>query len=401
MIEIEFEPPSVSICECCGAVTTRLTRYVTEDGGAYAVYYACLADDQPDDFKAAVSVGMWGEGSTPADRTAFALRLWQNDAQFGVTVEDAADSPWRSVEMLGRMLDRSEALAHPRLKDVFHITDHIVADDPEVRAFFERPSPHHLFVYGTLRRAAASEAPDLLAGNAVHVGPATMRGRLFVVGEYAALVSGSHDEREVIGDLFRIDPERLDDVMRRLDAYEGCSSADPEPHDYRRQLVHARLPSGEDTLAWAYVLNRSPEGLDEIASGDYLAWRSSRQDDTTTLFRPVGPRELKLLEAGGWRRWPPRLPEQPIFYPVTNVEYATQIASTWNVRESGAGYVTRFRVRNAFMRQFEIHCVGAAHHTEWWIPAERLEELNDNIVGEIEVIASFGNSSVEPPERQP
>lgn len=111
---------------------------------------------------------------------------------------------------------------------------------------------------------------------------------------------------------------------------------------------------------------------------------------TTILFRPVGPKELALLEANDWRRWPPRLPEQPIFYPVTNLEYAAEIASKWNVAASGAGYVTRFRVRSSFMARFETHCVGAAHHTEWWIPAELLEELNDNIVGRIELVASYG-----------
>jgi hypothetical protein len=60
------------------------------------------------------------------------------------------------------------------------------------------------------------------------------------------------------------------------------------------------------------------------------------------------------------------------------------------VAESGAGYVTRFHVKSEFMRNFEIHQVGASHHTEWWIPAEQLEELNDNIVGIIEVVAAFG-----------
>jgi hypothetical protein len=112
-------------------------------------------------------------------------------------------------------------------------------------------------------------------------------------------------------------------------------------------------------------------------------------EETVTMFRPVGPRELELLEASEWRRWPPRLPEQPIFYPVTNEQYATEIASKWNVGESGAGFVTRFRVRAAYIQQFDIHCVGAAHHTEWWIPAAELEALNDNLVGAIEVVASF------------
>ena len=111
---------------------------------------------------------------------------------------------------------------------------------------------------------------------------------------------------------------------------------------------------------------------------------------TITLFRPIGPEERRLLEASAWRRWPPRLPHQPIFYPVTNEDYAREIASKWNVPESGAGYVTRFEVRAEFMARYEIHTVGGARHTEWWIPAEDLEDLNANIVGEIEVIASFG-----------
>ncbi|MBV9493310.1 MAG: hypothetical protein JOZ54_03630 [Acidobacteria bacterium] len=109
----------------------------------------------------------------------------------------------------------------------------------------------------------------------------------------------------------------------------------------------------------------------------------------TTMFRPVGPAELALLEANGFTRWPPRLPEQPIFYPVTNYEYAAEIASKWNVAEHGFGAVTRFEVRDDFMRRFEVHQVGTLHHTEWWIPAELLEELNDNLVGRIEVVATF------------
>lgn len=48
--------------------------------------------------------------------------------------------------------------------------------------------------------------------------------------------------------------------------------------------------------------------------------------DTVTLFRPVGPKELELIKASGWRAFPPRLPDQPIFYPVTNHAYASQIA---------------------------------------------------------------------------
>jgi hypothetical protein len=112
-------------------------------------------------------------------------------------------------------------------------------------------------------------------------------------------------------------------------------------------------------------------------------------ESTTTLFRPVGPEELELLKQSGFRRWPPRLPEQPIFYPVTNERYASEIAERWNIKDSKYGAVTRFQVRTRFMSNYAIQQVGAAHHTEWWVPAEELESLNDNIIGLIEVIREY------------
>ena len=107
------------------------------------------------------------------------------------------------------------------------------------------------------------------------------------------------------------------------------------------------------------------------------------------LWRPTGPEELALVEASGWRAWPPRLPEQPIFYPVLNEEYATLIVRDWNVRHSGVGYVTRFRVRTEFLDQYEVHQVGGRAILEYWIPAEDLPELNANLVGTIEIVAEY------------
>ena len=110
---------------------------------------------------------------------------------------------------------------------------------------------------------------------------------------------------------------------------------------------------------------------------------------TTTLYRPTGPEELALVRATGSKKWPPRLPDQPIFYPVTNEQYAIEIARDWNVPASGYGCVTKFEVLNSFMKNYQIHQVGAARHTEWWIPAEDIDKLNDSIVGEIEVVLEF------------
>ncbi len=109
----------------------------------------------------------------------------------------------------------------------------------------------------------------------------------------------------------------------------------------------------------------------------------------TTLYRPVGPKELDLIKQSGWTKFPPRLPDQPIFYPVMNEEYAIQIARDWNVDASGSGFVTRFAVNSGYLEKFAVQNVGGSIHNELWIPAEELDEFNSNIVGPIEVTREF------------
>ncbi|HXR37569.1 MAG TPA: hypothetical protein VN776_00665 [Terracidiphilus sp.] len=112
----------------------------------------------------------------------------------------------------------------------------------------------------------------------------------------------------------------------------------------------------------------------------------------TTLYRPVGEKELELIRASAWRAFPPRLAEQPIFYPVLNEEYATQIARDWNTREDGIGYVLRFQVESEYLQQFPVQTVGARVNQEYWIPAEELEEFNRHIVGQIKILTEFSAS---------
>src|SRR5438034_11296165 len=118
--------------------------------------------------------------------------------------------------------------------------------------------------------------------------------------------------------------------------------------------------------------------------------------ELTILYRPVGPKELALIAASGYREFPPRLPGQPIFYPVLNEEYARQIVRDWNVPASGAGYVTRFAVRNEFVARYPIQTVGGSVHQEVWIPAADLTEMNRNIVGLIGVIAEYKEATERP-----
>ena len=115
-------------------------------------------------------------------------------------------------------------------------------------------------------------------------------------------------------------------------------------------------------------------------------------NDTVTLYRPVGQAEFELIRDSRFCEFPPRLPEQPIFYPVLNEEYATQIARDWNTKDERSGfvgYVLRFNVRREFLERYQIQVVGGRGHEEYWIPATELTTFNTNIVGQIEVIAEF------------
>jgi len=122
-----------------------------------------------------------------------------------------------------------------------------------------------------------------------------------------------------------------------------------------------------------------------------LASEKNNQNDvrTTTLYRPVSKKELDLIEQSGWKEFPPRLAEQPIFYPVMNIEYARQITVEWNVPAYGNGYVTQFEVNSNYLQRFQVENVGDRHHNELWVSAEELDEFNRNIVGKIQVVESY------------
>ncbi|WP_184570280.1 hypothetical protein [Streptomyces zagrosensis] len=117
--------------------------------------------------------------------------------------------------------------------------------------------------------------------------------------------------------------------------------------------------------------------------------RMTSQQATTTLWRPTGPKELDLVRELHWRAWPPRLPEQPIFYPVLNEDYAIRIARDWNVRHDGAGFVTRFEVESEFLSRYPIQQAGGQTILELWVPAEELDDFNAHMVGEIQVVHEF------------
>jgi hypothetical protein len=194
--------------------------------------------------------------------------------------------------------------------------------------------------------------------------------------EVEAIVSGTIVARLIAGGDFTVLPgSRLGDVELEpvLDMPRAL-----DPFGHQRLDLFAMRPTRGDASAFqvGQVLALRPPP----APGDPA---------TVVLYRPVGEKELGLVRDSGWRRYPPRLPEQPIFYPVTNASYAAQIARDWNARDGENGYVTRFEVRADFLSRFDRKVVGASIHEEYWIPAGELPAFNDAIVGYIEILAVF------------
>lgn len=107
------------------------------------------------------------------------------------------------------------------------------------------------------------------------------------------------------------------------------------------------------------------------------------------LFRPVNQAELDLIRQANWKSFPPRLAGQPIFYPVLNQEYATEITTQWNVPTFGIGHVVQFEINDTYISNFKVQKVGLDHHLEFWIPSEELDNFNKNIIGAIQLISTF------------
>ena len=83
------------------------------------------------------------------------------------------------------------------------------------------------------------------------------------------------------------------------------------------------------------------------------------------LYRPIGYQELVLIANSNFLCFPPRLPSQPIFYPVLNLDYGIQIAKDWNTKDPNSGFggfVTQFDVNDAYISQFKVQIVGSSKH---------------------------------------
>ena len=138
-LNLVYAEPKVEPCDCCEGKTTQLTRVVQRDGVPCAVYYAAFTEAHPERHVVGiVSVGDFTEGSSPQDREAFALVFQRENQGAKMVLRDATESPWREVELLGRMLTEREARDHPRCDEVLEIGIHAVKNDAALFSFLAR-----------------------------------------------------------------------------------------------------------------------------------------------------------------------------------------------------------------------------------------------------------------------
>lgn len=125
----------------------------------------------------------------------------------------------------------------------------------------------YLFVYGTLRDYPHSENRRL--GGCKFYSRGRVQGQLYEISSYPGLVLTDVPNEWVIGEVFQM--LRPNQTLREIDEYEGCGLLDTPPYEYQRQILPARLDSGEQVDAWAYIYQRPIQRFRRIRSGDYVA----------------------------------------------------------------------------------------------------------------------------------
>ncbi|MGH8880564.1 MAG: hypothetical protein ACRD0P_24945 [Stackebrandtia sp.] len=251
------------------------------------------------------------------------------------------------------------------------------ATDPALNRFesaidgWRRPA-----AYGIVRRDADGVEPVRVNLNEDHLSAA-------ILATVCGHVSGTR--------AYAFDEVMLDRAIASL-ASAGANGEFDHPNLRALRLVreHGLFSDEVDVV---FIDDLEAESADDRVTttiATALAGRAESPDGTTTLWRPTGSRELDLVERAEWRAWPTRLADQPIFYPVLNEDYAIRIAREWNVPAGGSGFVTKFHVDTSYARTLPTQRAGGADKLELWIPAERLAEFNEHLVGTIEVTHRFG-----------
>ncbi len=126
-----------------------------------------------------------------------------------------------------------------------------------------------LFVYGTLRRGCTTGAHDKYLATAEFIAPARVRGKLYKVSYYPALVleHNLQDSQWINGEVYRLSDAAQ---LIELDAYEECDYPALPTQEYQRKLHDVITDAGEKLQVWIYAYQHPITHLPLITSGDFL-----------------------------------------------------------------------------------------------------------------------------------
>jgi gamma-glutamylcyclotransferase (GGCT)/AIG2-like uncharacterized protein YtfP len=116
--------------------------------------------------------------------------------------------------------------------------------------------PTTLFIYGTLHPDRAPREIAAVARRLTPIGPATIRGRLYSLGEYPGAVLDP-TAPPIPGKLFAV-PDAA--TLAALDAYEDFHPGDPATSLFVRVETTAITPNGTAHSCCVYVYNREVPG---------------------------------------------------------------------------------------------------------------------------------------------
>jgi hypothetical protein len=113
-------------------------------------------------------------------------------------------------------------------------------------------------------------------------------------------------------------------------------------------------------------------------------------NSTATLFYwPITKQELDAIAESGFMGFPSEGALVSAFNPMTDPKHAIEIAHTWIAQDEaggGVGYVVKFQLKNSYLGPF-LDELRSQPYGEFRVPVDRRVELNENILGRIEVVA--------------
>jgi hypothetical protein len=136
-ISIEIgENKKASLCHCCGQAGCSGHGFIYKDASAYGVYYAAWAPQHLDrGVTLAICVGDWDDDAPADARTCAGLEAYEGEGEVLFRSIGPEASPWPSSELLGPMLSRSAALAHPLKSEFLVLAEEVVRAHVAVAEF--------------------------------------------------------------------------------------------------------------------------------------------------------------------------------------------------------------------------------------------------------------------------